>query len=207
MPQLSRCPWAFGHEASIVYHDREWGVPCWDDTRQFEFLMLESAQAGLSWRTILDKRAGYRQAFAGFDPVAVAAFSVRQEEELLANPAIIRNRQKIQAAINNAHRFLEVQARYGNFCNYLWSFVDGRPLINTWREVNQVPAQTALSQKIAKDMKSLGFKFLGPVIIYAHLQATGLINDHLVGCFRHKQVGKEKIVRQSWNIERQPRRG
>ncbi len=193
MKNLPRCPWVSTREVDQRYHDSEWGVPCWSDKRQFEFLVLESAQAGLSWRTILDKRAGYAKAFANFDPQKVASFTTAHEEELLQNPAIIRNRQKIQAAVNNARRFLEVQAQHGSFCNYLWGFVDGQPIVNAWRSIEQVPAQSELSQRIAKEMKKLGFKFLGPVVVYSHLQATGLINDHLVSCFRYKQVGKDRL--------------
>ena len=188
MSDKNRCQWALGSDIERLYHDQEWGVPCWDDKRQFEFLVLESAQAGLSWRTILNKRAGYRQAFAGFEPQKVARFGQAQERKLLQNPAIVRNQRKIQAAINNARRFLELQSQFGSFCNYLWEFVDGRPIKNAWQEAEHIPAQTKLSQTIAKDMKARGFTFLGPIVIYSHLQATGLINDHLVDCFRYHAV-------------------
>jgi DNA-3-methyladenine glycosylase I len=190
MPEGRICPWAEKTALERHYHDTEWGVPCRDDNRQFEFLILESAQAGLSWRTILQKREGYREAFAGFAPELVAAFSAAEEEALMQNPAIIRNRLKIQAAINNARAFLRVQEQYGSFSNYLWGFVENKPVVNTWQSLSELPAQTPLSQKISRDLKQKKFKFLGPVVIYSHLQATGLINDHLVSCFRYRQVGK-----------------
>lgn len=169
----------------VEYHDREWGVPVRDDATQFEFLVLESAQAGLSWYTILRKRAAYRAAFAGFDPVRVARFTPARVEKLMGDAGIVRNRAKIEATISNARQFLAVQREYGNFCDYLWGYVDGRPIVNHWRESREVPATTALSDTIAKDLKRRGFKFLGSTVVYAHLQATGLVNDHLVGCFRH----------------------
>ncbi len=189
MPQsISRCAWAknAGPE-EILYHDTEWGVPCFDDRRQFEFLVLESAQAGLSWRTILLKRQGYKACFANFDPVKVALFGIEDVERLLLDARIIRNRKKIEAAINNAQRFLEVQAKHGSFCNFFWNFVDGQPVMNKWREITEVPATTPLSDKIAKEFKQLGFKFLGSTTLYAHMQATGLVNDHLIDCFRHQE--------------------
>lgn len=192
MPQLTRCPWVSTHEIDIVYHDSEWGVPCWSDDVQFEFLVLESAQAGLSWHTILNKRENYRKAFAGFDAAKVARFGPAKVQKLMDNPGIIRNIKKVEAAINNARCFLEVQAKHGSFCNYLWGFVDGRPIKNAWKKKEQVPAQTELSQKISQEMKKLGFKFLGPVVLYSHLQATGLINDHLISCHRYDQVESEK---------------
>jgi DNA-3-methyladenine glycosylase I len=183
------CPWARKTALERQYHDSEWGVPCRDDFRQFEFLILESAQAGLSWLTILRKRDGYREAFAGFDPERVAAFGAVEEEALMQNPAIVRNRLKIQAAINNAGVFLRVREQYGSFSDYLWDFVGHRPLVNAWQSLSQLPAQSPLSRKIAADLKKKGFRFLGPVVVYSHLQATGLINDHLVSCFRYHQVG------------------
>lgn len=169
----------------VEYHDSEWGVPVRDDATQFEFLVLESAQAGLSWYTILRKRAAYRAAFAGFDPVRVARFTPARVEKLMGDAGIVRNRAKIEATISNARQFLAVQREHGSFCDYLWGFVDGRPIVNHWRESREVPATTALSDTIAKDLKRRGFKFLGSTVVYAHLQATGLVNDHLVGCFRH----------------------
>jgi len=172
----------------VEYHDREWGVPVRDDRTQFEFLVLESAQAGLSWYTVLRKREGYRQAFADFDPAVVARYTPHHVEQLVSNPGIIRNRAKIEAAIGNAQRFLAIQEECGSFVDYLWRFVDGRPIVNHWQAPSAVPATTLLSDAIAKDLKRRGFRFLGSTVIYAHLQATGLVNDHLVGCFRHTEL-------------------
>ena len=188
MDEPIRCGWCLGvSEAYIAYHDEEWGRPVRDDAGQFEFLVLESAQAGLSWSTVLHKRAGYRRAFAGFDPAKVARFNSRSIERLVGDAGIIRNRLKIQAAIGNARAFLEVQNAFGSFSSYLWGFVDGRPVVNHWREMREVPASTPLSDAISKDLKARGFKFVGSTIVYAHLQATGLVNDHLVDCFRHAE--------------------
>ena len=183
-----RCPWCEKDELYRNYHDQEWGLPVLDDRKQFEFLVLESAQAGLSWYTILQRREQYRSAYAQFDPIRVAAYDRDQIEQLMSNPNIIRNRKKVEASINNARRFLEVQQEYGSFCRYIWHFVDDQPIINKPTNLAEVPAKTSLSEDIAKDMKKKGFTFLGPVIVYSHLQATGLINDHLIGCFRHVQV-------------------
>jgi DNA-3-methyladenine glycosylase I len=184
----SRCDWCLGvSDAYLAYHDEEWGLPARDDARQFEFLVLESAQAGLSWSTVLHKRQGYRRAFAGFDPAKVARFNSRSVERLVGDAGIIRNRQKIVAAIGNARAFLEVQAEFGSFVNYLWGFVNGSPVVNRWRAMRQVPASTPLSDAISKDLKARGFRFVGSTIVYAHLQATGLVNDHLVSCFRHSE--------------------
>ena len=188
MPDLIRCPWAMKSEQEIRYHDEEWGVPCRDDPRQFEFVTLEAAQAGLSWAVILNKREGYRRAFAGFDPVKVAEFTPADVERLVADAGIVRNRLKIEAAINNARRFLEVATRHGSFANYLWDFVDGQPVCNAWTELGQIPATTPLSDKVSKDLKKKGFKFMGSTVVYAHLQATGLVNDHLVSCFCYEEV-------------------
>ena len=188
MSDLVRCPWAMKHEREVRYHDEEWGVPRRDEGGQFEFITLEAAQAGLSWAVILNKREGYRRAFAGFDPVKVAEFIPADVERLVADPGIVRNRLKIEAAINNARRFLDVAAQYGSFCNYIWDFVDGEPVRNAWTESAQIPATTPLSDKVAKDLKQKDFKFMGSTVVYAHLQATGLINDHLVSCFRYREV-------------------
>jgi DNA-3-methyladenine glycosylase I len=188
MSEPARCGWAFvagSTPAYVRYHDEEWGVPVHDDRRQFEFLILEGAQAGLSWSTILNKRAGYREAFADFDPAQVARFDQRRIDRLLANPAIVRNRLKVAAAVNNAQRFIAVQDEFGGFDAYIWSFVGGRPIVNRHTELKQVPARTAESDALSKDLVKRGFKFVGSTIIYAHMQATGLVNDHLVGCFRH----------------------
>ena len=188
MPNKTRCAWAAnGCPEEIAYHDTEWGVPCFDDKSQFEFLVLESAQAGLSWRTILLRRSGYEALFAGFDPVKVAEFDPARVEELMLDARIIRNRKKIESAINNARRFLEVQAQHGTFCNYIWDFVGGKPLVNRWQTMREVPATTELSDRLAKDLKQKGFKFLGSTVLYAHLQATGLVNDHTIDCFRHRE--------------------
>jgi len=184
-----RCPWSHGVSVAYEhYHDREWGVPARDDATQFEFLILESAQAGLSWSTVLHKRDGYRRAFAGFDPVKVARFTPRKIETLIADPAIIRNRLKINAAVTNAQAFLAIREEFGSFTDYIWGFVDGEPVLNRWRRQQDVPATSAVSDVLSRDLKQRGFKFVGSTIIYAHMQATGLVNDHLVDCFRYKEV-------------------
>jgi len=186
MEKPVRCPWSLGvDEAYLRYHDEEWGVPVRDDARHFEFLILESAQAGLSWSTVLRKREGYRRAFAGFDAERVARFNSRSIERLVQDARIIRNRQKIAAAINNARRFLAIQEQFGSFDRYVWQFVAGRPIVNRWQAQSDVPATSPESDALSKDLKGRGFNFVGSTIIYAHMQATGLINDHLVGCFRH----------------------
>ena len=183
-----RCDWCLGvSDAYLAYHDEEWGRPVRDDAGQFEFLVLESAQAGLSWSTVLHKRAGYRRAFAGFDAEKVARFNRRSVARLVADPGIIRNRLKIESAIGNARAFLAVREEFGSFSAYLWDFVDGRPVVNAWRDMRQVPASTPLSDRISKDLKARGFKFVGSTIVYAHLQATGLVNDHLVSCYRRPE--------------------
>ena len=190
MTEPVRCPWCLRTDMEIAYHDLEWGTPRRDDGGQFEFLILESAQAGLSWTTILRKREGYRQAFAGFDPVKVAAFDQGDVERLMADSGIVRNRKKIESAIKNARIFLELAAKYGSFSAYLWSFVDGTPITNHWSEPEQVPATTPLSDTVAWEFKKLGFTFLGSTVLYAHMQATGLVNDHLTSCFRHRECGR-----------------
>jgi len=183
-----RCPWCAGvSEAYQAYHDHEWGVPVRDDHRQFEFLILEGAQAGLSWATVLHKRDGYREAFAGFDAEQVARMGARDVTRLRKNPAIIRNRLKIQAAITNARAFLALQEELGSFSDYIWGFVDGRPIQNRWRSEGDVPATTPESDALAKDLKRRGFKFVGSTIMYAHMQATGLVNDHITSCYRHAE--------------------
>jgi DNA-3-methyladenine glycosylase I len=187
-PDKFRCSWCLGFPDYVKYHDEEWGVPVFDDQKQFEFLVLESAQAGLSWSTILKKREGYRQAFADFDYRIVAEMPEGYVQELLQNSGIIRNELKIKAAINNARRFMEIQSSSGSFVNYIWDFVDGSPIQNKWKELSQVPATTSISDRLAKDLKKRGFKFLGSTIIYAHMQATGLVNDHLIDCWRYEQV-------------------
>lgn len=185
---MNRCPWCEEDELYIRYHDEEWGVPVHDDIKHFEFLVLESAQAGLSWLTILKKRENYRQAYEGFDPKKVAQYDDRKIEELMNNSGIVRNRRKIESSINNAKRFLEVVEEFGSFDRYIWSFVDYKPIKNQWKDISEIPAYTDLAERISKDLKKRGFKFLGPTIVYSHLQATGLVNDHLVSCFRYNQV-------------------
>jgi len=179
-------------EHYIRYHDEEWGVPVHDDRRQFEFLILEGAQAGLSWSTILNKREGYREAFADFDAERVARFNKRTVERLMKFPGIVRNRLKIESAITNARCFLVVQGQVGSFDDYLWPFVGGKPIVNRWTDMKQLPATSAESDALSKDMKRRGFKFVGSTIMYAHMQATGMVNDHLVSCFRHRPCARLK---------------
>ena len=187
-PEKHRCSWCLGFEQYIRYHDEEWGVPVYDDNIHFEFLILESAQAGLSWATILKKREGYRDAFADFDYKIVAEFPEGYVQELLQNPGIIRNVLKIKAAINNAKRFMEIQSEFGSFSNYIWGFVDGQPIQRKLTKLQEVVATIPESDRLAKDLKKRGFKFLGSTTIYAHMQATGLVNDHFVDCFRQDEV-------------------
>jgi DNA-3-methyladenine glycosylase I len=186
--QKSRCPWCLGFPEYITYHDTEWGVPVYDDQIHFEFLVLESAQAGLSWATILKKREGYRKAFADFDYRIVAKFPESYVQELLQDPGIIRNALKIRAAITNAQRFMDIQREFGSFSTYIWGFVGGKPIQNSLKRGEFYPATSPESDALAKDLKKRGFKFLGSTIIYAHMQATGLINDHLTDCFRHSEL-------------------
>ena len=181
---LARCAWAGTDPVYVAYHDREWGVPVFDDRRLFEFLVLEGAQAGLSWITILKRREGYREAFAGFDPRKVARFTERDIARLLRNPRIIRNRLKVRSAVNNARAFLRVQEEFGSFSKYQWGFVGGKPLVNRRRTMKDVPPRTALSDRWSRDMRRRGFSFVGSTILYAHMQAVGMVNDHVVDCFR-----------------------
>lgn len=185
---MNRCAWAGDKPWMVDYHDREWGVPLHDDRALFEFLVLEGAQAGLSWDTILRKREGYRRAFDGFDPVAVAAYGPEKIAALLADPGIVRNRLKVASAVNNAAAFLRVQQEFGSFDAYIWGFVGGRPKINAFRSLSEIPARTPESDALSKDLIRRGFSFVGSTIIYAHMQATGMVNDHLVDCFRYHQV-------------------
>jgi DNA-3-methyladenine glycosylase I len=187
-----RCGWAGTDPTYVSYHDTEWGVPVHDDQRLFEFLVLEGAQAGLSWITILRKRAAYRAAFDQFVPEKVARYDARRLAKLLKNEGIVRNRLKLESAVKNARAFLEVQEEFGSFDEYQWGFVDGKPLVNRFESMKQVPPRTPLSDKISKDMKQRGFSFVGSTIIYAHMQAVGMVNDHVVDCFRHRQVGGRK---------------
>jgi DNA-3-methyladenine glycosylase I len=188
--ELVRCGWCKADPLMVSYHDEEWGIPVQDDRILFEFLVLEGAQAGLSWLTILRKRAAYRQAFAEFDPKKVARFDARRVERLLLDPGIVRNRLKVASAVKNAGAFLEVQKEFGSFAEYQLQFVGGRPIQNRRRSLKDVPARTELSDAFSKDLKRRGFSFVGSTIVYAHMQAVGMVNDHLVGCFRHSQVKK-----------------
>ena len=186
MPELKRCTWPLkGNALYLEYHDTEWGVPVWDDETQFEFLILEGAQAGLSWSTILNKREGYRAAFAHFDAEKIARFGKRDVARLMNDAGIVRNRLKIEAAISNARAYLAFREEHGSFAEHLWNFVDGKPIQNRIRETKQIPVTSPQSDAISKDLKKRGFKFVGSTIIYAHMQATGMVNDHLVTCFRH----------------------
>lgn len=185
---MNRCSWCEKNDLYIKYHDQEWGVPVFDDRKLFEFLILESAQAGLNWLTILKRRENYRKAYNNFDPVKVASYDDNKIAELVSNPGIIKYKRKIEASINNAKCFIEVQHEFGSFSDYIWGFVDFKPIINTFTDLTEVPAQTSLSQKVDEDLKKRGFKFIGPTIIYAYLQAIGIVNDHLQSCFRYKEI-------------------
>jgi DNA-3-methyladenine glycosylase I len=180
-----RCAWVGSDPLMIEYHDREWGVPLHDDRKLFEFLILEGMQAGLSWMTILRKRENFREAYDGFDPLKVAQYDDQKVAELLSNAGIIRHRGKIGASITNAKMFLDVQSEFGSFDAYIWQFVGGKPIVNTWRSMDELPAQTAESVAMSKDLRQRGFKFVGPTICYAHMQATGMVNDHTIDCFRY----------------------
>jgi len=184
----NRCDWAGSDPLYVAYHDREWGVPVHDDRLLFEFLVLEGAQAGLSWITILRKRDAYRRAFADFEPQKVARFDKRKIERLLADPGIVRNRQKVESAVKNARAYVKVQIEFGSFDAYIWRFVGGKPIQNRWQLQGELPAKTADSEAMSRDLVRRGFGFVGPTICYAHMQATGMVNDHLVGCFRHPEV-------------------
>lgn len=183
-----RCNWGNTNPLMIRYHDEEWGVPLHDDLKLFEFIVLEGFQAGLSWQIVLNKRENFHEAFDNFDPEIVAGYDRLKMEELMNNSSIIRNRLKIAACINNARCFLEVQKEFGSFDNYIWKFVDYKPIVNSFNDMKEVPAKTPLSDKISKDLKKRGFKFVGSTVIYAHMQATGMVNDHLTFCFRHKEI-------------------
>ena len=185
---MERCGWA-RNDLAIRYHDEEWGVPVHDDVRFFEFLILEGAQAGLSWDTILAKREHYRKVYAGFDPAKVARFTTAQQQRLLADAGIVRNRLKVAASVENAKAFLAVQREFGSFDDYVWRFVDGRPLVGRWQSLGEVPAKTPVSDALSKDLLQRGFRFVGSTICYAFLQATGLVDDHLVTCFRKARRG------------------
>lgn len=184
---MKRCTWA-KNELAVAYHDTEWGVPVRDDRTLFEFLILEGAQAGLSWDTVLKKRENYRQALDGFDPVKIARYTEKRREKLMLNPGLVRNRLKIESTVINAKAFLKVQQEFDGFEKYIWRFVDGEPITNTWKSMKSVPASTKLSDAISKDLKGRGFTFVGSTIVYAYMQAVGLVNDHLLTCFRHGEV-------------------
>lgn len=184
----TRCEWCLGNELYIDYHDNEWGVPLHDDQNLFEFLILEGAQAGLSWLTVLKKRENYRKAFDGFDPKKVAQYDENKVAQLLSNEGIIRNKLKIRSAIRNAKAFLEIQREFGSFDIYMWSFVVGQPKKNSWKSMNEIPATTPESDVLSKDLKKRGFNFVGSTICYAHMQAVGMVNDHVVSCFRYDAV-------------------
>jgi len=189
--KITRCKWAEGVSLDYIeYHDKEWGVPVYDDPVQFEFLLLEGAQAGLSWSTILNKREGYRRAFAGFDVEKVARFTKNRVEKLLQNPGIVRNRLKVESAVTNAQAFIAVQEEFGSFSKYIWRFVDGTPIQNRFEKDSDVPATSPESDALSKDLKKRGFRFVGSTIVYAHMQATGLVNDHVTGCFRHRPCAR-----------------
>ena len=188
---INRCKWAEGVSLDYIrYHDEEWGVPVHDDRTQFEFLILEGAQAGLSWSTILNKREGYRKLYADFDPDEVARFTEKRVEKMLLDPSIVRNRLKVESAVTNAKAFLAIQNEFGTFCDYIWDFVDGKPMQNKFRKDSEVPATSPESDALSKDLKKRGFRFVGSMIIYAHMQAVGMVNDHVVGCFRHRPCAK-----------------
>lgn len=188
MVDTKRCDWVKPLEFYIQYHDEEWGVPVYDDQLHFEFLALGTAQAGLSFLTVLSKRAGYRQHFHNFDVHKIAAFGDHKIQQLSQETSIIRNKTKIVATINNAKRFIKIQEEFGNFNKYIWNFVDGQPIVNYWRALSEVPAVTPLAEKISKDLKSRGFSFVGSTLIYAYMQSVGIVNDHLIHCFRHQQL-------------------
>lgn len=192
--QRHRCGWPGDDPLMRRYHDREWGVPLHNDRKLFEFLILEGMQAGLSWRTILHKRENFRKAFCGFDPGRVARFGDREVARLLADAGIIRNRAKIWAAVNNAQRFLEVRREFRTFDRYIWGFVDDKPILNRFENLAELPARTALSDAISSDLKARGFRFVGSTVIYAHMQATGMVNDHIIGCYRHREISNRSGI-------------
>jgi DNA-3-methyladenine glycosylase I len=191
-PERRRCPWCLSDPLYIEYHDREWGVPVHDDRKWFEFLLLEGAQAGLNWLLILKKRENYRQAYDGFDFEKIARYGEKKIAGLLSDPGLVRNRAKIRASVGNAKALIRIREEFGSFDNYIWPFVGNAPLRNRWRSMEQLPAKTDLSDALSKDLVRRGFKFVGSTIIYAHMQATGMVNDHLIGCFRYKNLGNIK---------------
>lgn len=188
--KIKRCAWVGNDPLYIKYHDSEWGIPVIDDDKLFEFLVLETFQAGLSWLTILKKRENFRKAFDNFDYKKIALFNDGKYEKLLQNEGIIRNKLKIKATISNARKFMKIQNEFGSFSNYIWKFVNHKPIVNKFKTINEIPAKTNLSEKIGKDLKKRGFKFVGPTVIYAHMQATGMVNDHTIDCFRYDEINK-----------------
>ena len=189
-----RCSWPKNDKLYVDYHDVEWAVPLKDDLKMFEFLILETFQAGLSWITILRKRENFRAAFDNFDFDKIALYDNNKIDQLLQNPGIIRNKAKINAAVSNAQAYIKIRNEYGTFCEYIWKFVDFKPIINTWKTLEEIPARTGLSDIISADLKLKGFKFVGSTVIYAHMQATGMVNDHIVDCFRHLEIGSSKVL-------------
>ncbi len=187
---VKRCEWGLNHQISIDYHDKEWGVPVHDDKVLFEFLILEGAQAGLSWITILQRRENYRKAFDGFDYEKIAEYKEEKITELLQNEGIIRNKLKVHSAVSNAQAFIKVREEFGTFDKYIWGFVDNKPIQNQWKTLRELPAKTELSEKISKDLKKRGFRFVGPTIVYAFMQAVGMVNDHTTECYRYKELKK-----------------
>ena len=193
----NRCSWVGEDPLMLQYHDREWGVPVHNDRKHFEFLVLEAAQAGLSWMIVLRKREGYRRAFDGFDPEKVARFTAKRIEKLVLDAGIIRNRMKIEAAVRNARAFLKIQEEFGSFDTYCWRFVDGRSKLNRWKTIRQIPPTSPESDAFSKDLKHRGFSFVGSTVIYAHMQAVGMVNDHLVDCFRYREISSKARARKS----------
>ena len=189
---MIRCPWCGSDSVYIQYHDKEWGSPVHDDQIHFEFLLLETQQAGLSWRTVLGKREAYRNAFADFEPQIVAGFREEDIANLLANPKLIRNKRKLEAAVKNSCAFCAIQKKYGSFDSWIWHFVEGHPIINHWQDISEIPVQTELSDLVSNEMKKAGFAYVGSITIYSHLQAIGIINDHLISCFRHAEIAGAK---------------
>jgi DNA-3-methyladenine glycosylase I len=189
---MQRCPWCGEDPLYVAYHDHEWGTPLHDEAKHFEFLVLETQQAGLSWRCILGKRESFRKAYARFDPEKVARFTEAKIERLLADPGIIRNRRKVEATVKNAGAFLRLVEEFGSFDSYVWRFVDGRPVINSWEATSEIPVTTPVSDALSSDLKARGFSFVGSTIVYAHMQAIGMVNDHLVDCFRWKELSKKR---------------
>src|ERR1700680_5135370 len=203
---MKRCTWAGVDDSLILqYHDREWGVPVHDDRKHFEFLVLEAAQAGLSWSIVLKKREGYRSAFSEFDPEKVARYTENRIEKLTLNPAIIRNRMKIEAAVRNARALLTIQDEFGSFDAYCWRFVDGRPKLNRWKAMREIPAASSESDALSKDLKQWGFSFVGSTVVYAHMQAVGMVNDHLVNCFRYRGIRRLDSATGRAELPPQPR--